>query len=359
MKAQPRYLVIAPQGLGDALQATPFIGALRAAHEHARIDVAVTRSGPKMLFGSLDGVVDEVLYLPYWERGKAHFIGELVKHLTRRRYDASFLMYPAARLEYQALLRAFPSRLRLSHRYHSGWLERLIPNVKFVDVGAKGNALRNADLLPAAGIVEALPNAYLVPPAWKSDRREDDRIAIHAGSINHDGFSRKRWPIGHFAELARRWQSRGYRVSVIAGPDERDISQALCADVSGVEPFEGSLVELARFLSTCKLVISNDTGVAHLSAAVGTPVAVLFGPTPIECGPYGPSVLKLRPSQCPPCFTPQGGIPDCPRGLDYMCLKRDLNVDYVDERVRDFIRQFDTMPSETSASRTEIARAPK
>ena len=60
--------------------------------------------------------------------------------------------------------------------------------------------------------------------------------------------------------------------------------------------------QLAKELAVCRLVVGNDTGGMHLANAVGTPVAVLFGPTnPLVIGPFfeAPKVC-LQPEGCSP-----------------------------------------------------------
>ncbi len=58
------------------------------------------------------------------------------------------------------------------------------------------------------------------------------------------------------------------------------------------------LGELARFLAGARLFLGNDSGIAHLAAAVGTPVVALFGPTdPAVWAPRGPHVsVVARPA---------------------------------------------------------------
>ena len=60
--------------------------------------------------------------------------------------------------------------------------------------------------------------------------------------------------------------------------------------------------ELAGELAACDLVVGNDTGGMHLANAVGTPVAVLFGPTnPLVTGPFFDAPrLNIQPEGCPP-----------------------------------------------------------
>jgi len=63
--------------------------------------------------------------------------------------------------------------------------------------------------------------------------------------------------------------------------------------------------ELLALLQACHLVVSNDTSVMHLAAAVGTPVVALFGPTsPRQYGPGNPDDLVFyRDLYCSPCLT--------------------------------------------------------
>lgn len=335
MSTSSRYLVIAPQGLGDSLEATPFLGALRRADPNGRIDVVVLRPAAKALFEGLPTLVDKVVYLPYWEAGKIAFARAVLSARRRPTYDVSFLMYPAARREYHALHRLFPSRRRISHDYAGArasdlqWLNSVLVPVRTVQ-----NAKRNLDLLSAAGIAATAPPTYHVPAPWIGSSRDPRTIAIHAGSIDHDGFALKRWPEESFADLGARLANKGLNISIIAGPDEREVGARLAETIPNSTIFSGTLRELALHLSSVTALVSNDTGVAHLAAAVGTPVVGLFGPTPVECAPFGPDVVALRPSSCPACFTPRLGIQGCIKNIDFACLKRDMPVDLVEENVR-------------------------
>lgn len=330
-----RYLVVAPQGIGDSLEATPFLAALKHAQPQASIDVAVMRRGPKELFEGLPEIVNEVVYLPYWDAGAMPFVRELLRKRRRPRYDASFLMYPAARREYQLLMRAFSSRRRYAHRYFDSNFSSLQwMNTDLVDVlDRRHNVLQNLELLRAAGVAHDIPDRYVVPQKWVVDasQRDPKRIAIHVGTITHDGLAARRWPTDRFAEIARRCVTLGFEVYLIMGPSERDETLAVKAAVPDVRIAEGSLCDIARFLSTCRLLLSNDSGIAHLGAGVGTEVIALFGPTaPWRHAPYAPDAHALRPSDCPPCFDPRYLNTGCALHIDYKCLKRDLSVEIVD-----------------------------
>jgi ADP-heptose:LPS heptosyltransferase len=328
------YLVIAPQGLGDALEATAIVRALKTAQPDARIDAAVLRPGPRQLFSELTDYIDDVLYYPYWERGLAAFGGALLRTLRRpTRYDASFLAYPAARPEYHFLARLHGASRRVAHDYWPGRWSSLqqLQNV-LVTVGKKHNVERNLDLVRALGIAFDPATSYVVPKSWTGELAAGKRVAIHAGTVTHHGLANKRWPADRFEELARRLAGRGYEICVISGPDERDESLRIVRATQGAKLIEGPIDDIARFLSGCAVAVTNDSGIGHLAAAVGIKVLALHGPTPVEGGPYGPAAVRFRPSACPPCFDPRLRNTSCALNIDFACLKRDLPVDLVEER---------------------------
>jgi ADP-heptose:LPS heptosyltransferase len=75
-------------------------------------------------------------------------------------------------------------------------------------------------------------------------------------------------------------------------------------------------VELAAVAARARAVVANDSGAIHLSAAVGTPVVALFGPTdPGRTGPIGSaSVVLDRYVFCSPCY-----LKECPYAHE--CMK--------------------------------------
>ena len=310
------------------------IAALRKAAPASRIDVAVTRAGPRELFENLTGWVDGVAYLPYWEKGRAAFVAALLRERRRPQYDFVFLAYPAYRPEYQVLARAFRARRRFAHRYGRPSLRNLLwLNSDLVPVEQKHNVLRNMHLLAAAGIPALPPEGYLAPAHWvaPAHERAPRTVAVHVGTIKHDGLDAKRWPLEKFVLVCRSLIESGLDVTLVMGPDERPETQFVHSQVPATRIYEGTLADVARFLSTCGAVLTNDSGIGHLAAAVRAPVVSLFGPTPLEYAPFGPSAIALRPTDCPPCFEATRLDMSCKLGIDYACLKRDLPVGLVVE----------------------------
>lgn len=136
----------------------------------------------------------------------------------------------------------------------------------------------------------------------------------------------KRWPPANFIELAQQLHRAQPAHFLIFGaradlPLATSIAEALRARTSAtVHNLAGqtTLRELAAGLKLCSLLITNDTGPMHLAAALGTPVAAIFGSTSPELTgpglPGSPGHLIIRSAvPCTPCF-----LRECP--IDHRCL---------------------------------------
>jgi ADP-heptose:LPS heptosyltransferase len=100
----------------------------------------------------------------------------------------------------------------------------------------------------------------------------DGAVVVHPGAANRA----RQWPVSRWAEVVADLRGDGQRV-VLTGT-ETD----LCAAITADEDLSGklSLDELATRVASAALVLSGDTGVAHLATAVGTRSVTLFGPVP-------------------------------------------------------------------------------
>jgi heptosyltransferase-2 len=64
----------------------------------------------------------------------------------------------------------------------------------------------------------------------------------------------------------------------------------------------------------CDLLVSNDTGPAHISSALGTKTLVIFGPTnPVTTQPWGSEIIR-NAVECSPCM-----LRECP--IDHRCMR--------------------------------------
>jgi heptosyltransferase-2 len=110
------------------------------------------------------------------------------------------------------------------------------------------------------------------------------------------------------------------------GPDERDLLEELerlWPDKNEWRPITADLETTSACLARLAAVLTNDSGLMHAAAAVGTPVVAIFGPTVRSFGftPVGEGhlVLEARELGCRPCSL-HGG-PRCPRGHFHCMLE--------------------------------------
>ncbi len=125
-----------------------------------------------------------------------------------------------------------------------------------------------------------------------------DAVVVHVGAA----YGSRLWPVERFAEVARSLAASGHRILFTGSEKERPRALAV-ADAAGLAEdtvAAGTLPldEFAGLISGAALVISADTGAAHLASAYARPSVVLFGPAPpSEWGPPpGPHTVLTDPS---------------------------------------------------------------
>lgn len=105
----------------------------------------------------------------------------------------------------------------------------------------------------------------------------------------------KRWPAGHFAELAA---ALGRPIVIGGGPAEAPLAREIQARVPGALDLTGrtDLRQLAAVARRAVMTIGNDSGPTHMAAAAGCPTLALFGDDsdPALCAPRGRAVRVLR-----------------------------------------------------------------
>lgn len=144
-------------------------------------------------------------------------------------------------------------------------------------------------------------------------------VVLHPGT----SVPARAWPAARFAEAADLLTARGHRVVVTGAPSERALTAGVVGTTTATDlGGRTTLPELAAVLDAADVVVVGNTGPAHLSAAVGTPVVSLFAPTvpAVRWAPYRvPTVLlgdqqavcrDTRVTQCPfeghPCLSAVG-----------------------------------------------------
>ncbi len=153
------------------------------------------------------------------------------------------------------------------------------------------------------------PDLLLPVPRAAPDPFGTGAVVVHPGAAHPS----RRWPGDRFAEVARWAAAAGHPVLVTGGPDEAALARRVAREAglpeSAVAAGRTDLLTLARLVATARLVVSGDTGVAHLATAFATPSVVLFGPVPPwRWGPprRGPHTVLWHPSADDPPGDPWG-----------------------------------------------------
>jgi lipopolysaccharide heptosyltransferase II len=139
------------------------------------------------------------------------------------------------------------------------------------------------------------------------------RIAVHLGAAYG---SAKLWPLERVTEFCRLLVAEGATALLLGAPGDAGAAASITAAAPAL-----SLVGrdrpalLPAVLAEIDVLVAGDTGVAHLAAALGTPVVTLFGPTdPRLSAPRGRAAVVTHPVPCAPCF-----YRTCP--IEHPCLR--------------------------------------
>ncbi|MCX7606789.1 MAG: glycosyltransferase family 9 protein [Bacteroidia bacterium] len=185
------------------------------------------------------------------------------------------------------------------------------------------------------------PAEVHVPPFIQERVRRELHEAAQEGegwlAVGLGGtYDTKKWPIAYYKELLTQL---GWPIILLGGAMERAAAETLAQTLPGpviVGAGRYSLLETAAAIREAAILLSHDTGTAHLGAAVGTPTVVLWGNTVPELGmtPWQVQHLNIeaRHLSCRPCS--KLGFASCPRG-HHDCM-RALTPDYVEMQLRAF-----------------------
>jgi ADP-heptose:LPS heptosyltransferase len=279
--AGPRALVLRALHLGDLLVIVPALRALRRALPEHRIVLATAGSLAPLV--TRIGAVDELL--PTSDLDALVWSGPPP--------DVAINLHGRGPQSHRAL-DALRPRARIGFRA-PGW-----DGPDFDEIAERHPHERDrwCALLAAHRIPADPADLRLPPPSPVSPGRTVAPVVVHPGAR----YGAKRWPARRFAEVAAALNCPLTPVVITGTADERDLAAAVacgaCLPDSRVLAGRTELEQLCVLVAGASLVISGDTGIAHLAAAFGTPSVTLFGPVgPDRWGPPadGPHVVLGDP----------------------------------------------------------------
>ncbi len=327
-----KILVLRPDGIGDALNATPAISALRGTYRDAHLSVVLRPPGAEIL--SLNPHIDEVII--YDPDGLHSSLAAKLRFLRRLRaesYDMTIVLMNSSWCNFTSYVSG--ARYRIGRKSgRKGFRSTLTDGVRSRDPkGTKHEVDRNIDVTHLAGAEHG--NAELAlclstdERAWAQDfirsKNADPAsllVGIHPGGSSFD----KLWPAENFAYVADQLaQKPGTRIMLFSGPGEDDLVDKIRGTMthSPISATGISLRKSAVLIERCSLFICNDSGPMHIAAALKVPTVALFGPTDyVRWRPRNEkAVIVRRDMDCWPC-----SIHRCPK--EFECIKS-LPVDDV------------------------------
>ena len=272
-------LIVPYMWIGDFVRGHTVVRVLKERWPNRPVDL-LTTSLCAPIVDYMPGVRQGIVWdLPRSRLAIARQFG-LARLLRERNYDTALVLPRTWKAAIAPTLAGIPQRVGFVGEFRFGlinqwrWGEKALP--RFID--------KNAAL--------ALPDGAALPPEWPVPQLRvpaDDiarwrqaqgvsgetAVALAPGSVG----ASKRWT--YYPEAARLLAAQGLEVWVVGGPAEKALAAEIVAkggprvrDLTGTDLRNGVLA-----MAAASVAISNDSGLMHVAAALGTPTMGIFGPT--------------------------------------------------------------------------------
>jgi heptosyltransferase-2 len=316
-----------PNWVGDAVMAVPALRELRRVLPDAHLAV-VSRPGTADIFIDAD-YVDEVWV---YDRAGLASVWNQAGEWRRRKFDLAVLFQNAFEAAAIAFLSRVPARFAYATEGRGALLTHPLPSPVWKGERHESfyylNIVTELErLLYGTSPIEATEPRFDLRVSEDRKRKAFDLLLEHGarvnvplallcpGSVNSRA---KRWPAQRYAALADHLVESGANVALIGSPGELDVTQEVCKHAQRqlvVLTGKTTIAEATAVISIADVLVTNDTGPAHIGAALSTPTLVIFGPTnPLTTYPLSSKAEIIRRApDCAPCM-----LRDCP--IDHRCM---------------------------------------
>lgn len=327
----PRALIVhTGGGLGDVLLSRPVVDAMTSAGY--QVDFLARQATAGALAGHPG--IHELLTIPGKDPANLGEVRRWAARLKERRYQVALLLWSTSRWAWTLRLSGIPRR--------AGQDSRLLYSFTFTD-RVRVRSEHGDQSTHWTEVLLDYPRALAITPPppqvhYPIDAQAEAQVEDLVGGFNwggrrgpllgfHSGkglpLGPERWPVGHFARLARELQERlDARLILTGGPNEVEIVKGVAEGLS--DPYlnlagQTDLPTLAAVAARCEVYICPDSGPMHLAAAVGTPVVGIYAldeDFPQRWAPFGVPHRVVRPPR--PACPPGCQKPTCPNFSCYL-----------------------------------------
>jgi len=298
-----RILVIRLRSIGDTVLATPVLTTLRRELPWAEIDIALEEWVAPLLEG-FEGVGIQSVGAQSTARLKA------AARLRKRHYDAVINLHGGSTSSTIAAATLAPYRLGFSHyRFPRTYTHLYGSSADFWGTDRLHSVEQQLAILGLAGLEVDRGE----PTSLPNNATAEDAIARRLGDIGplaliHPAaaYETKQWPAEKFAAACEHLVSRGFAVALVAAAGEADVLEAVrrSANCETIAFNDLTLPEVTALARRADIFVGNDSGIAHIAAAVGTPTVVIFGSSNrVHWRPWttAPSEIIFEEFACQPC----------------------------------------------------------
>jgi len=316
-----KTLVVAPSWIGDTILAQPLLALLKRNHPGARIEVLAPDWSAPLLARMAE--VDAVIVNPF-RHGEFNFGAR--RTLGRRLASADFQQAYVLPNSWKSALVPFFAGIprRVGYQGESRYL--LLNERHRLDVAAHPQLVQRY-----AALAGPLPASLPLPRLSSSvEQQQAARLALNlpldaAPVIFCSGAEygpAKRWPAQHFAALARLIATPQNPIWLIGSAKDAVVGDEIAAAAEGAALNlcgRSTLEQAIDLIASARCVVSNDSGLMHVAAALERPLVALYGSSSPSYTPplSAQAQIVSRNLPCSPCFKrecPLGHF-DCMNGI--------------------------------------------
>ena len=304
-----RVLVIRLRSIGDTVLSTPSLFALKRFLPHASIDILLEDWVAPVLAGFKH--VDNVLTVP---RKSAGARARVAARLRANRYDVVYNLHGGTTATLLARATGAKHRVGYTGYQYARFHNHLSPASASLWQREKTHSVEQQLALPGwTGVpVSDRPPTQLavteIAATKIAERLKTVGLESAPFAVVHPAaaFDTKQWAAENFAKVISELTARQIPTIAITGPTEAElVDQLRRTSTSSIVSFTNlSLPEVTALLSRARLFVGNDSGIAHMAAAVETPSVVIFGSSNrAHWGPWAtkPAEMVFEEMDCQPC----------------------------------------------------------